>query len=313
MGHAAEHPSRRRFAPPQDEVSCDSLPAKHAKLGGVDPGDNIREDIAPEPAGSKRTGEEYIMGRIIALAASGALLASGAASAATLLENSAEFRFQLDFHVNDAALQKLLPAGWEAVVATQGPAKDANLRVIFIDRVDVTNPNNAPKTADQLVYVAIPVKQTGTNNAGQMIIGGLVSSAKEAPGPFGNYTAAAAKVDRTFTTVEGVTRGQENWEFVAANGQRFEAHLKYERGPARLNPTSETKFFVPSNPSNYQVFKVDSGLDIMKNASVEVPDHHVTDFSYKASGGTLGALFDGTEKVLSWDSFHWYNRGIYTP
>src|SRR5215471_270321 len=209
------------------------------------------------------------MGRMIALSAGGALLAAGAvggavqsAGADTLAENSAEFRFQLDFHVNDAALAKLLPAGWEAVIANQGPAKDANLRVIFIDRVDVTNPNNTPKTADQLVYVAIPVKQTGTTNAGQMVIGGLVSSAKEAPGPFGNYTAAAAKVDRTFTTVEGVTRGQENWEFVATNGQRFEVHLKYERGPARLNPTSETKFFVPSNPSSYQVFKVDSGLDI---------------------------------------------------
>jgi hypothetical protein len=260
------------------------------------------------------------MTRMIALgAAGGALLAAGAvggalpASAETLIENSAEFRFQLDFHVNDAALQKLLPAGWETVIATQGPAKDANLRVIFIDRVDVTNPNNAPKTADQLVYVAIPVKQTGTNNAGQMIIGGLVSSPKEAPGPFGNYTQATAKVDRTFAIADGVTRGQENWEFVAANGQRFEAHLKYERGPARLNPTSTTKFFNPASPSSYQIFKVDSGLDIMKNASVEVPDHHVTDFSYKASGGPLGALFDGTEKVLSWDSFHWYNRGIYNP
>ena len=33
----------------------------------------------------------------------------------------------------------------------------------------------------------------------------------------------------------------------------------------------------------------------------------------KATGGPIGALFDGTEKALSWDSFHWYNRGIYTP
>ena len=235
------------------------------------------------------------------------------ASAETLVENSGEFRFQLDFHVNDAALAKLLPAGWEAAVATQGPAKDANLRMIFIDRADVTNPDGSPKTADQLVYVAIPVKQSGTNNTGQMIIGGLVSSAKEAPGPFGNYTPAAARADRTFAIADGVTHGQENWEFVAANGVRFETHLKYERRPARRNPAAEVKFFDPRNPASYQIFKVDSGLDIMKNASVEVPDHHVTDFSYKVTGGPLGTLFDGTEKVLSWDSFHWYNRGIYTP
>jgi len=246
----------------------------------------------------------------------GALVAAGAvaniAGAETLIENSAEFRFQLDFHVNDAALQKLLPSGWEPVIATQGPAKDANLRLIFIDRVDVTNPDGTPKTTDQLVYVAIPVKQTGTSNAGQMIIGGLVSDPKEAPGAFGNYTAAAAKAARTFTTANGVTQGEENWEFAAANGERFEVHVSYERGAARRNPTQEVRFFNPTNPSSYQIFKVDSGLDIMKNASVPVKDR-VKAFSYKATGGKLGTLFDGTEKVLSWDSFHWYNRGIYNP
>jgi|HubBroStandDraft_4_1064222.scaffolds.fasta_scaffold240529_1 hypothetical protein len=264
------------------------------------------------------------MGRMIALGAGGALLATGAlgvigvvggampASAETLLENSAEFRFQLDFHVNDAALQKLLPPGWEPAVATQGPAKDANLRVIFIDRVDVTNPDGTPKTSDQLVYVAIPVKQGGTNTTGQMIIGGLVSDPKEAPGAFGNYGTATAKAVRSFTAAGGVMQGDESWEFIAANGERFETHVKYERSPGRRNPTQEVKFFNPANPTAYQIFKVDSGLDIMKNASVPVKDR-VKEFSYKVSGGKLGALFDGTEKVLSWDSFHWYNRGIYTP
>jgi len=27
----------------------------------------------------------------------------------------------------------------------------------------------------------------------------------------------------------------------------------------------------------------------------------------------LGPLFDGTERVVSIDSFHWYNRGVYLP
>jgi hypothetical protein len=260
------------------------------------------------------------MGRTIASSAGSALLAAAAMSGAappagadTLIENSAEFRFQLDFHVNDAALQKLLPAGWETVIATQGPAKDANLRVIFIDRVDVTNPDNTPKTTDQLVYIAIPVKQTGTSNAGQMIVNGLVSDVKEAPGPFGNYVhATSVKVSRSFNTAGGVTLGEENWEFIGANGERLETHLKYERGAARRNPTADVKFFNPGNPGSYQIFKVDSGLDIMKNASVPVKDR-VKEFTYKATGGPIGTLFDGTEKVLSWDSFHWYNRGIYTP
>jgi hypothetical protein len=260
------------------------------------------------------------MGRMIALSAGGALLAAGAvggavppAGADTLVENSAEFRFQLDFHVNEAALQKLLPVGWEPAIAGQGPAKDANLRLIFIDRADVTNPDNTPKTSDQLVYIAIPVKETGTGNAGQMIINGLVSDAKEAPGPFGTYVhAPSVKISRSFATLEGATLGEENWEFIGANGERLETHVKYERGPARHNPPTDVKFFDPAKPATYQIFKVDSGLDIMKNASVPVKDR-VKEFTYKVTGGAVGALFDGTEKTLSWDSFHWYNRGIYAP
>src|SRR4051794_14652665 len=57
------------------------------------------------------------------------LLAAQFVSAQTVIETAAEHRFQLDFHVNDAALAKLLPQGWEPVIATQGPAKDCNLRM----------------------------------------------------------------------------------------------------------------------------------------------------------------------------------------
>ena len=260
------------------------------------------------------------MRRSIAFCAGGAVIAAGAvfgavrhAGAQTLLENSAEFRMQLDFQVKDAALQKMLPAGWEPQVATQGPAKDCNIRLIFIDRVDVTGADNAPKTSSQLVYLAVPVKQTGTSNGGQMIIAGLVADPKESPGPFGNYTpATTSKVQRSVSIDNGVAIGEESWVFAAANGERMEVHLKYERGAGRRNPTQEVKFFDPRNPSSYQIFKVDSGLDIMKNASVPVKDR-VKEFSYKVSGPNLSSLFDGSEKVLSWDSFHWYNRGIYTP
>ena len=53
------------------------------------------------------------MGRMTALSASAAFLAAGAVSgvvqpagAETLVENSAEFRFQLDFHVTDEESQR---------------------------------------------------------------------------------------------------------------------------------------------------------------------------------------------------------------
>jgi hypothetical protein len=250
------------------------------------------------------------LGATIALVTTGGF---GQARAETFVEQNAEFRMQLDFVVPDAALRKFLPAGWEPNIATQGPAKDCNLRLIFIDRVDITDEKGQATGSSGLVYLAIPVKQTGTPNNGQMIIAGLTTDAKDVPGPFGNYQLATThKFDRAVVGGSGKdTLMEENWEFVSASGERLEVHLKYQRAAAR-KLTQEVKFFNPTNPASFQIFKVDSAIDIMRNATVPVKDR-VTEFSYKASGGRLGPLFDGTEKVVSIDSFHWYNRGVYTP
>jgi hypothetical protein len=248
-----------------------------------------------------------------ALALVALIVSAQPAPAESFVEQSAEFRMQLDFVVPDAALRKFLPVGWEPNIATQGPAKDCNLRLIFIDRVDITDASGAPTGSNRLVYLAVPVKQSGGNTVGQMIIAGLTADPKDAPGPFGNYQLATSnRMERSVVAGSGKdTLMEEHWEFADASGERLEVHLKYERGPARKG-TNEVKFFSPTNPSFYQIFKIEQGLDIMRNATVNVRDR-VKEFSYKAGGGRLGPLFDGSERVVSIDSFHWYNRGVYLP
>jgi hypothetical protein len=39
----------------------------------------------------------------------------------------------------------------------------------------------------------------------------------------------------------------------------------------------------------------------------------VKDFSFKAGGGSYAKLFDGTEKLLSWDNILWIHRSVLTP
>jgi hypothetical protein len=107
----------------------------------------------------------------VALLASAGLAAPSQAQ--TLLEHSAETRLQLDFVVADAALKTFLPAGWETDVATAGGAKDCNLRMIFVDRSDVTGPDGAPKGASQLVYLEVPVPQKAARRAYERIINQL--------------------------------------------------------------------------------------------------------------------------------------------
>src|SRR5579863_10628937 len=127
-------------------------------------------------------------------------------SAETLQEYSAEARFQLDLHVPDAALAALLPTGWMPNVAAQGPAKDANLRAVFIDRMTINGPDGKPlgKGSNRLVYLAVPVKDaTGANT--QLIIGGLTVDPADAPGPFGNYLPAVTNsVQRSTSSGAGL-------------------------------------------------------------------------------------------------------------
>lgn len=240
--------------------------------------------------------------------------APGQARAETLVEFSAETQMQLDFHVPDAALAAMLPAGFEPSIATAGPAKDANLRMVFIDRGDITGPDNKPlgRGSNQLVYLIIPIKQVATGTVGQLVLAGITADPADAPGPFGVYLPASThRMQRSTVVGGGTPLTEENWEFAAASGERMEVHLKYQRRGAP-KAAAELKFFSGQDPAKFQIFKYERGLDIMRNATVNVGDR-VSEFSYKASGGRIGALFDGSERVLSIDAIHWSNRATYAP
>jgi hypothetical protein len=255
------------------------------------------------------------MTRIVACLLVGALACVlGRAHAESLLEFSAETQMQLDFHVPDAALAAMLPAGFEPNIAPAGPAKDANIRMVFIDRGDITGPDNKPlgRGSNQLVYLIVPIKQVATGTVGQLVLAGITADPADAPGPFGVYVQASQhRMQRSTVADSGATLTEEHWEFAAASGERMEAHLKYERRGAP-KATAELKFFSGKDPATYQIFKYERGLDIMRNATVNVGDR-VKEFSYQASGGRIAKLFDGSEKVLSIDAIHWSNRATYAP
>src|SRR5580698_273143 len=145
----------------------------------------------------------------------------------TPVESSAETRFQLDLHVPDAALQALLPPGWKPNIATQGPAKDANIRAVFIDRITINGPDGKPvgKGSNRLVYLVAPVTDPSGARV-QLVVGGLTEDPADAPGPFGVYLAATTHMMQR-TTSNGAD--SQDWVFTAAGGERLELHIKYER------------------------------------------------------------------------------------
>lgn len=258
----------------------------------------------------------FVSARSIASILTVVALAAGAsaASAQTLVENSSEVRFQLDLHVPDAALTPLLPPGFTLNVATQGPAKDCNLRAIFVDRLTINGPDGKPvgKGSNRLVYLAAPVKDASGANA-QVVIGGLTADASDAPGPFGNYLlATTASAKRTIAGEGlGVTETQD-WVFKAASGEQLELHITFERGVANRGNASDTKFYSAKDVSKVQISKQAQVLEILRNPTTNPPDK-VKAFSFKGAGGSYAKLFDGTEKPVSWDNVVWMDRSVTVP
>ncbi len=235
--------------------------------------------------------------------------------AETPIEHSGETRFQLDFLVPQAALNAYMPPGWTPNVATTGAAKDCNLRIVFIDRVTINNPDASVKGkgSNRLAYLVAPVKNPAGENV-QLVIGGLTEDPTDAPGPFGNYLLATKHdmIWSTKSTGSGPIVESQDWVFQAATGEHLEMKITYERGTAAKRNTSDTKFYSAKNPAFYQISRQEQVLDIMKNVTTTPPDH-VKSFSFKGGGGSYAKLFDGTEKVLSWDNVLWLNRTVLLP
>lgn len=237
-------------------------------------------------------------------------LAGMCAYAETMVEQSAETRFQLDLKVPDDALRTLLPEGFAWNVAAQGAAKDANLRLVFIDRVTINAPDGKPlgKGSNRLVYLVAPVKDPAGATA-QLVVGGLTEDPADAPGPFGVYLAASTHTMQRSTSG---TVDSQDWVFQAASGEHLELHIKYERGIGNRARPADVKFYSAKNPAFFQISRQEQVLDILKNATTNPPDR-VKEFSLKASGGSYAKLFDGSEKILSWDNILWLNRSVLLP
>lgn len=262
------------------------------------------------------------MSRPVILALSRSLLMAvllacfaGYAIAETLVETSSEIRFQLDLHVPDAALATYLPAGWTSNIAAQGPAKDANLRAVFIDRQSINGPDGKPlgKTGtNRLVYLVAPVKNPA-GEAVQLVIGGLTEDPMDAPGPFGVYLLATTHTMRRSTASgTGPIVDSQDWVFTAASGEHLELHIKYERGAGNRQAPADVKFYSAKDPTFFQLSRQEQILDILRNVTTTPPDR-VKDFSFKGSGGSYAKLFDSTTKLLSWDNIIWINRSVYLP
>ena len=105
------------------------------------------------------------------------LLAGPALAQEKLVGTNMDVRTILNFKVPDAAVQKLLPPGFEANPATSGPSAGANLRVTFVDQMAAHDAAGKPTPPVRNLIFGIPVRKPGSESGGLMIFAGLSPAA----------------------------------------------------------------------------------------------------------------------------------------
>lgn len=236
-------------------------------------------------------------------------VAAPSAMAQTITEWGAENRVSLSFHVNDATLQRLLPAGWTSAPSTAPADRGANLRVVFIDRqVVLDGQGKAFRTGTSRYIVFAAPARNAAGETNTVLVGGL---SPEGPGAYGvNLTAVVSTVTRSSTAQgEEGGRAEERWQLSAASGERIELQVAYRRAPA-VKSHVETRLRSALHPELTRTYKIDQAADVVR--SVSTPDR-VEALTFRASGAAFAPLFDGKETLLSVTSLPWYVREVSVP
>jgi hypothetical protein len=236
------------------------------------------------------------------------LLAAPALAQEKLVGTNMDVRTILNFKVSDAAVQKLLPPGWEANPATSGPSAEANLRVTFVDQMAAHDAAGKATLPVRNLIFGIPVRKPGSETGGLMIFAGLSPAAG---GPYGASMKATNVVERKVGhEAAGNSIVEESWEYQADNGSSASLQVRYVRGVA-AREKGELRVYSQSKPEFFRIYRYEQGVDVVRGA--RTGPERLQKAIFKAAGEKLSPLFDGTEWLISLTSVPWYQREIYLP
>jgi hypothetical protein len=219
-------------------------------------------------------------------------------------------RTSLTFKAPDAAVQKLLPVGFEINSPAAGPTKASNFGVTLIDYIMVQDPEGKPLPPRTTIAMNIPAKKTTTGETVGVVFNGLTEQAG-VPGPYGVFGGANITVDRrSHTDAGGKTVIEETWDARADDGSVLEIQLEFVRGVPTRGKV-EAKLHSAGKPEFYRIYKFEQAADVARSTATGVD--RVTKFSIKATGPRFAPLFNGSEQLVSITSVPSYSRSIFVP
>jgi hypothetical protein len=223
--------------------------------------------------------------------------------------SNSDVRTVLQFKVSGAAIEKVLPPGWQSVPVAAGAAAGANLNVVLIDQIMAKDAEDKPTDSIRYVVINAPSKKAGMQAGVGMVVSGLASGGT--PGSYGVYLPAKTEVERKVRTdAAGVAKAEESWDFKGENGDALQVQLQYVRGvPVRA--TLETNTYSGAKPDFYRIYRFTQAADVVRSTATGTD--RVQKLVFKASGPKLSPLFDGSEQLVAITSIPFYDRRIFLP
>lgn len=247
---------------------------------------------------------------VLGMAALSLLAVSAATGEEKIVGTYGEARTILAFKVSDAAVQTMVPAGWQASVVATGPAKGANLSLILVDALVAQASDGKSDELFRVAAISFLAKKPGMEAPVLMVAGGFESIQKYVPGAY-NFLLGRTTVERSLRAdPDGTSSAQESWQFRGDNGNSIELELQYVRGLA-VRGKAETKVYSAKNPEFYRIYRIEQAEDVVR--SVPTGTDRVQKFAFKASGPQFMQLFDGSEQLISITSLPWYTRQVTLP
>ena len=236
------------------------------------------------------------------------------AQAETLVGSNVDNRIVVALRVGQAELQGWLPAPWQLNPAPKGPFKDANLFVIFVDRLLGQDPQGKPAAGGtfRIVALAAPAKNPQTGESAPFVL--RIYAPHEDISLYNPYKNSVQATIRREHTMKcgglGPGTGSELWEVQDKAGGTLQFRMAYQRAIPR-RAKQEVKPRSAVEPTFYRIYRYDQGSDLVK--SIPAGINRVQDYQLRVKVPDLGKLFDGTEQLVGVVVVPWYVRKLYLP
>jgi hypothetical protein len=235
------------------------------------------------------------------------------AGAETMVQSNVDSRVIVALQVSTPALQKWLPKGWLINTAAQGPFKDANLFVIFMDRPYAVDASGKPSSTgnERFVVLVVPVANPKSDKPTYMVIGGYSTNPEDIPGPYKNFKKASV---RRVQALDGNDMepgmGDDAWTIQIGPAGTIELRFKHKRStPARSKV--EQHIYSSIDPGFYRIYRVDQTTDLIKSVPINVDN--LQNYQFKVKVPELQDMFDGSEKLVALIAQPLYIRQVFLP